>query len=122
MLIIYDGACPFCSSYISHLRLQRTVDQITYLNARHEDDRLYTYIQAGYDFDAGMLVIIDQQVYAGADALHVLALQSSGSDMFNRLNHWIFKRAMLAKILYPCLKFGRRCALILLGIPLLKKL
>ena len=121
MLIIYDGACPFCSSYISHLRLQRTVDQITYLNARHEDDRLHTYIQAGYDFDEGMLVIIDQQIYAGADAIHVLALQSSGSDMFNRLNHWIFKRAMLAKILYPYLKFGRRCALILLGIPLLKK-
>jgi hypothetical protein len=68
-----------------------------------------------------MLVIMDQQVYAGADAIHVLALQSSGSDMFNRLNHWIFKRAVLAKILYPCLKFGRRCALILLGIPLLKK-
>jgi predicted DCC family thiol-disulfide oxidoreductase YuxK len=121
MLIIYDGACPFCSSYISNLRLQRAVDQITYLNARHEDDRLHTYIQAGYDFDEGMLVIIDQQVYAGADAIHVLALQSSASDMFNRLNHWIFKRAVLAKILYPCLKFGRRCALILLGIPLLKK-
>ena len=51
MLIIYDGACPFCSSYIFHLRLQRAVDQITYLNARPEDDRLNTYIQAGYDFD-----------------------------------------------------------------------
>ncbi len=121
MLIIYDGACPFCSSYISHLRLQRAVDQITYLNARHEDDRLNTYIQAGYDFDEGMVVVIDQQVYAGADAIHVLALHSSSSDMFNRLNYWIFKHAALAKILYPCLKFGRRCALIVLGIPLLKK-
>ncbi len=120
MLIIYDGACPFCSSYISHLRLQRAVDQITYLNARHEDDRLNTYIQAGYDFDEGMVVVIDQQVYAGADAIHVLALQSSHSDLFNRLNHWIFKHAVLAKILYPALKFGRRCALFLLGIPLLK--
>jgi predicted DCC family thiol-disulfide oxidoreductase YuxK len=122
MLIIYDGACPFCSSYISHLRLQRAVDQITYLNARDDDTRLHLYSQAGYDFNQGMLVVIDQQVYAGADAIHVLALQSSGSDMFNRLNHWIFKRVVLAKILYPCLKFGRRCALILLGIPLLKKL
>ncbi len=121
MLIIYDGACPFCSSYISHLRLQRAVDQITYLNARHEDGRLNTYIQAGYDFDEGMVVVIDQQVYAGADAIHVLTLHSSSSDMFNRLNYWIFKNAALAKILYPCLKFGRRCALIVLGIPLLKK-
>ena len=121
MLIIYDGACPFCSSYISHLRLQLTVDQITYLNARHEDDRLHTYIQAGYDFDAGMLVIIDQQVYAGADAIHVLALQSSHSDLFNRINYGIFKHAVLAKLLYPFLKFGRRCALLLLGLPLIKK-
>jgi predicted DCC family thiol-disulfide oxidoreductase YuxK len=121
MLIIYDGACPFCSSYISRCRLQRSVDQITYLNARHEDERLNTYIHAGYDFNEGMLVIIDQQIYAGADAIHVLALQSSRSDIFNRLNYWIFKRAVLAKILYPCLKFGRRCALIVLGIPLLKK-
>ena len=121
MLIIYDGACPFCSSYISQLRLQRAVDQITYLNARDDDTRLRVYSQAGYDFNAGMLVVIDQQVYAGADAIHVLALQSSRSDSFNRLNHWIFKHALLANILYPCLKLGRRCALILLGIPLLKK-
>lgn len=121
MLIIYDGACPFCSVYISHCRLQRAVDQITYLNAREDDARLRVYTQAGYDLNQGMLVVIDQQVYAGADAIHVLALQSSQSDLFNRLNHRIFKHATVAKVLYPCLKFGRRCALILLGIPLLKK-
>lgn len=121
MLIIYDGACPFCSSYISHLRLLSTVNQITYLNARDVDERLTTYIQAGYDFNQGMLVVIDQQVYAGADAIHVLALQSSRSDFFNRINYGIFKHAVLAKLLYPCLKLGRRCALLLLGLPLIKK-
>jgi predicted DCC family thiol-disulfide oxidoreductase YuxK len=121
MLIIYDGACPFCSAYISRCRLHRAVDQITYLNARIDDARLHVYTQSGYDFNQGMVVVIDQQVYVGAEAIHVLALQSSRSDLFNRCNHWIFKHAQIAKILYPCLKFGRRCALFLLGIPLLKQ-
>ena len=121
MLIIYDGACPFCSSYISHLRLQRAVDQITYLNARNDDTRLHSYSQAGYDFNQGMLVVIDQQVYAGADAIHVLALQSSHSDLFNRINYGIFRHALGAKLLYPFLKFGRRCAILLLGLPLIKQ-
>lgn len=120
MLIIYDGACPFCSSYITRLRLLRAVDQIAYVNARDDDVRLQVYIQSGYDFDAGMVVVIDQQVYAGADAIHVLALHSSGSDVFNRLNRWIFTHAALAKIIYPCLKLGRRFALYVRGTPLLK--
>lgn len=115
MLIIYDGDCPFCRAYTRLLRLQQAAGGIILLNAREPDPRIHHYVALGYDLNDGMLVVIEDQIYAGAEAMQVLAACSSRSDLFNRLHHAIFSRAGLATRLYPALSLGRRLVLFLLG-------
>jgi predicted DCC family thiol-disulfide oxidoreductase YuxK len=117
MLIIYDGDCPFCRAYVRLLRLQKAGGTVEMLSARSADSRIQAYWQQGHDLNAGMLGVLNQQVYAGADAMQVLASCSSGSDYFNRLHHAIFSRRRLSALLYPLLKFGRRLTLFLLRVP-----
>lgn len=120
MLIIYDGACPFCSAYTALLRLQQSAGAVELLNARCADPRIAHYRLSGYDFDEGMLVVIRDQIYAGADAMHILALHTSGSNFFNRLYALIFSNIRFARLIYPLLKLGRRITLWIRGIPLFK--
>lgn len=121
MLIIYDGDCPFCRAYTRLLRLQQTNGPVEMLSARSDDPRIQAYWQQGYDLNAGMLVVLNKQVYAGADAMHVLASCSSGSDFFNRLHHAVFSSRRLAATLYPILKLGRRITLWVLRVPPLSR-
>ncbi len=116
MLIIFDGDCPFCRAYTRLLRLQQASTSVEMLSARSDDPRINAYWQQGHDLNAGMLVILNDQVYAGADAMHVLASCSSGSDFFNRLHRTIFSSRRLAAILYPMLKLGRKITLFVLRV------
>jgi predicted DCC family thiol-disulfide oxidoreductase YuxK len=121
VLIIYDGACPYCKAYVRLLRLQKAVGRIELLSARANDVRLRHYWQSGHDLNAGMLVVMNDQVYSGADAMQVLACCSTGSDLFNRVHRRIFSSKRWASWLYPLLRCGRRLTLFLLGIPLLRR-
>jgi len=69
----------------------------------------------GLDIDQGMVLKIRGQLYYGADAIHVLALISSRLGLFNQLNYWIFKSQVLAKTVYPVLRFFRNLLLKMLG-------
>ena len=120
MLVIYDGGCPFCSRYVRLLRLRQVAAKVELLSARSGDARLARYWSQGHDLERGMLVDVNGQVYAGPDAIRVLAACSTPSDLFNRLNWMLFSRRAPARLLYPLLKFGRRVALVLLRTPRLK--
>ena len=62
----------------------------------------------GLDIDQGMVLKMDGQIYYGADAIHLLALFSGRSSVFNRLNYWLFEQK-LAVFLYPILRFFVMC-------------
>lgn len=117
MLIIYDGDCPFCRAYTRLLRLQQASGPVEMLSARSDDPRILSYWQQGYDLNAGMLVVLNNQVYAGADAMQMLASCSSTNDFFNRLHHAIFSSSKLAAFIYPILKLGRHITLWMLRVP-----
>ena len=121
ILIIHDGACPFCSAYVRLLRLREQTGAVELLNARETDARIAHYQQQGYDLDQGMLVVMGDVIHAGADALHLLAVCSSPLGWFNRCNVWLFSSCGRARFVYPLLRAGRRIALLMLGIPLIRK-
>ncbi|SFN67246.1 hypothetical protein SAMN05216332_101145 [Nitrosospira briensis] len=50
-----------------------------------------------------------------SNCIHLLALLSTNSGPFNRINSVIFGSAILARILYPILRVGRNATLRLLG-------
>jgi predicted DCC family thiol-disulfide oxidoreductase YuxK len=112
--LVYDGDCPFCSAYVRYVRVRENV-RLRLINARHGGDLVDEIVQAGFDLDQGMVLKIGGRYYHGADCVNVLASLSSGSNAFNRINARIFRSPVLAGVLYPVLRTGRRIALALLG-------
>lgn len=111
MLIIYDGACPFCQAYVQRLKLSAAVGHVTWLSARSDDPRIAHYQAQGYMLDEGLLVVHGEAVWAGADAMQMLAACSGPVDRFNRWNAALFSKPWLARRVYPLLKLGRRFVL-----------
>ena len=115
LTLYYDGDCPLCRSYVTRMRLKRSAGSVDLLDIRiHAADRQRLERQ-GYRLDDGMVVEVGGQVYHGAAAVHVLALLSSRSGSFNRLNYLVFRSRRTARLLYPPLVAGRRVLLVLLG-------
>jgi hypothetical protein len=85
------------------------------VNAREGGKVLDEITAQGLDMDQGMVLIVGDQYYFGADAMHVLALMSHRVGFFNKLNYWMFKSKRLSKIIYPILRFCRNLLLRLMG-------
>ena len=113
--IIYDGECPFCSQYVKMVRLNKTFEIVDLINARDSQDPVAQLALAKFDIDQGMAVRVADQWHYGSDAIHIIALSSTPSGVFNRLNHWIFQSPGRTRLLYPMMRAGRNLALRLLG-------
>lgn len=113
--IIYDGQCPFCSSYVRLLRLRETVGPVRLIDARSADPQVVAARAEGLDLDRGMIVRLGDATYHGDRALHVLALLSTGGGAFNGLMRRVFGSARAARLAYPLLAAGRRATLRALG-------
>jgi hypothetical protein len=73
----------------------------------------------GLNIDQGMAVKYQDTIYFGADALHILALLSTQSNLFNLITHWIFKSKLLARAVYPLMRNVRHFILWFMRIPLI---
>ena len=113
-VLYYDGACPFCSRYVSRLRLEGVAVQLVNARARGTDDELRA---EGIDLDEGLALRTSDGLFHGGACLHELALRSPRSDLFNRLNRAVFRSPTRSRLLYPALRAGRNLALRLLGRP-----
>ncbi|MGY0503900.1 DCC1-like thiol-disulfide oxidoreductase family protein [Luteimonas sp. e5] len=113
--IYYDGQCPFCSRYTALLRLRQSVGDIRLVNVREDDTARQALQAAGFDLDQGMVLDLDGRLYAGADAMHMLAMLGSRSGLLNTIVARVFRVTWLAKLLYPVLRAGRALTLFAMG-------
>jgi predicted DCC family thiol-disulfide oxidoreductase YuxK len=113
--LIYDGECPFCSRYARYVRLKRAVGELKLIDARNGGAEVDKAKSHGLDLDKGMVLIVGDKYYDGAACLNRVALMSSRSDTFNRLNFFLFRSEYLSRLSYPMLRAGRNLALRLLG-------
>jgi predicted DCC family thiol-disulfide oxidoreductase YuxK len=113
--LLYDGDCPFCSAYVSYVRLRETAGPIPLLDARTHPDRVEEARKLGFDLDIGMVLKLDGRYYHAADCVHALALLTTSSGLFNRLNRVMFRSPAISRALYPVMRGGRNLALRLLG-------
>lgn len=119
LLIVYDGACPFCTGYVALLRLRESI-QVELLSARSTDERINQFLALGYRLDDSMLLQIDDSIYVGAEAMHQLAIISNRNGIVNRMQRFVFSRKWLAQLLYPLLRSGRRLVLLIRRVPLIE--
>lgn len=115
ILLVYDRECPFCDHYCRMVRIRRDVGQLQLVDAREDSAIMRDITVQGLDIDQGMVLKLRGQIYYGADAIHALALISSRSGFFNRLNYWMFRSPLLSRIGYPLLRSIRNLLLKLLG-------
>jgi DCC1-like thiol-disulfide oxidoreductase len=113
--IVYDGQCPFCSRYVQLLRLHESLGRGELVDARAGGPVVDEVVRAGLDLDDGMILKLGDTFYHGDDCIHRLALLSTPSSTFNRLNGLVFRSPTAARVLYPVLRAGRNAVLALLG-------
>jgi predicted DCC family thiol-disulfide oxidoreductase YuxK len=113
--VVYDGECPFCSSYVRLYRIREHTKQVHLIDARTSHPIMEEIRQRNLNLDEGMAVKLDDRFYHGAEAIQLLAILGSGDTIFNRLNQALFRRPRLARRLYPLLVRGRLLTLRLLG-------
>jgi predicted DCC family thiol-disulfide oxidoreductase YuxK len=114
-LIVYDGQCPFCSRYVRLVRLRQSLGHVKLIDARQGGPAVAEIQAAGLDLDQGMALKLGDRWYHGAECIQMLALLSTPSTVFNKLNGAVFRTQMTAKLFYPMLRVGRNIALKLLG-------
>ena len=115
IVLVYDGDCPICSAYCRALAIRQLDSRFEIVNARQYHPILEIINEMGLNMDEGFVLKIGNEYFHGADAIHRLALISTGAGLFNHLNYLIFKSAYLSSILYPLLRTGRNILLHLLG-------
>ena len=115
LLLVYDKQCPFCDAYCRLVRVREAAGKLSLIDARNQGPELDRISAMGLDVDDGMVLIAGEELFYGSDAIHALALMSSRSDLFNRLNFLIFRSKVLSATLYPALRACRGVALKLLG-------
>ncbi|WP_054944587.1 DCC1-like thiol-disulfide oxidoreductase family protein [Novosphingobium sp. KN65.2] len=109
--LIYDGECPFCSSYVKFMRLRETVGPVRLIDARKGGPEVARVRNMGMDLNEGMVFHYSGSFYHGADALNVMALLSDGQSWFNKLNGALFRSKMVARVSYPFMRAGRNSVL-----------
>jgi predicted DCC family thiol-disulfide oxidoreductase YuxK len=113
--IVYDGACPFCAAYVRMVRLRKAAGDVRLIDAREGGPIVMEALSRGFDLDEGMAMKIGGRFYHGDEVMHMVAMMSGESDLFNRVHAWIFRSPTRARLLYPALRSGRNLALRLLG-------
>jgi predicted DCC family thiol-disulfide oxidoreductase YuxK len=107
IVIVYDGDCPLCSTYVAMTRLKNAVGTPTLINARERPDLVKALAAEGLDLNEGMAVYYQGRTYAGAKAVHLLALLTTPVDFANRLSAALLGRRAIAVWSYPLLRAGR---------------
>jgi hypothetical protein len=93
------------------VRVPASVGKLTLVDARESTAVMEEITRAGLDIDQGMVLKIGEELYYGSGAIHALALISSPSGLFNRLNYWVFRSQVLSRLIYPLLRFFRNLLL-----------
>ena len=119
VVLVYDGACPFCAAAARIVRIRESVGALSIVNAREaEDAPVMAEIRAQkLDLNTGVVVRFEGRLWHGVDALHLLALIGSRNDGLNRLNVALFRHRRLARVAYPFMKAARNLSLFLLRRP-----
>ena len=113
--VVYDKECPVCDYYCERIDVQQSAGILRRINARDDSDIMDEITARGIDIDEGMVVRIGDRLHYGADAIHELALLSSGKGFVNAMSRLMFSSRRMSRALYPIFKFMRNMLLKILG-------
>ena len=113
--LVYDKECPVCDFYCKRIDVQQSAGHLRRINARDDSEIMDEITARGLDIDEGMVVRVGDRLHYGADAIHELALLSSGKGFVNAMSQLMFSSRRMSRALYPIFKFMRNMLLKILG-------
>ena len=115
-LFIYDGQCPFCNHFAHLLELKASIPSLKILDGRENLEKLTQLYKQGYDLNKGAILINNENVMHGADAINwICSHLKEPNDSTLEILRIIFSSNKRSKILFPFLLWGRRISLTLKG-------
>jgi len=113
--LVYDKQCPICEFYCQRIDVKESAGRLVRIDARDNSDIMQDITALGLDIDEGMVVRVENKLHYGADAIHELALLSSGNGFVNAMAKLTFGSRAMARVLYPFFRFVRNFFLKMLG-------
>ena len=114
---IYDGECPFCNYFAELLELKSKITNIKILDGRKNITLIKSLLDKGYDLDKGAILLKDEDIFHGADAINTICEQiNNPSSSLLLLLSRVFKSNKRTNMIFPLLIRARRFALISKGI------
>ena len=114
---IYDGECPFCNHFAELLEIKSKINNIKILDGRKNLTLIKTLLDKGYDLDKGAILLKDQDIFHGAEAINTISKEiNNPSSSLLLLLSKVFRSNKRTKFLFPLLVRARRFALISKGI------
>ncbi len=113
--VVYDKECPVCDYYCKRIDVRQSAGHLQRINARDDSEIMDEITALGLDIDEGMVVRVGDRLHYGADAIHELALLSSGKGFVNALSRLMFSSRGMSRAVYPLFRFMRNMLLKILG-------
>ena len=114
---IYDGECPFCNHFALLLEIKSKINNIKILDGRKNLTLVNSLLDKGYDLDKGAILLKNEEILHGADAINTICKQiNNPSSSLLLLLSRVFKSTKRTKLLFPLLVRARRFALISKGV------
>ena len=114
---IYDGECPFCNHFAELLEIKSEINNIKILDGRKNLSLIKSLIEKGYDLDNGAILLKDDEIFHGADAINTICkkINNPSGNLLSLLSR-VFKSNRRTNFIFPLLVRARRLALISKGI------
>jgi len=114
---IYDGECPFCNHFAELLEIKSKINNIQILDGRKNLTLINSLLEKGYDLDKGAILLKDEEILHGAEAINMICKQiNNPSSSLLLLLSRIFKSTKRTNVIFPLLVRARRFALMVKGV------
>ena len=114
---IFDGECPFCNHFAELLEIKSEITNVKVVDGRKNLTLINSLLEEGYDLDKGAILLKDQDIFHGANAINTICKQikNPSSSLLLILSR-VFKSTKRTNMIFPLLVRARRFALISKGI------
>ena len=101
-LLLYDGACPFCSSVSRYYEMKEAFPGLEIISLRDGDKLKTLDLPRELDFNLGMILIqSDGQLTQGAQALREISRHLSGPKWGDQIFAQLGRLKWVSELAYP---------------------
>ena len=117
LTLVYDGGCPFCSSFAQRAELQGGLPDLKIRDGRADHALRAELAGRGYRLANGAMLLEGDRIWHGSAAIAELNRRMNPSDALLQVLQQVFRNEGRAHQLYPALLLARRLALAVQGRP-----